>query len=122
MMVAAATESEVGVENLWKRGPTGGRRDYPDFGQYLPRNWFVAFQSAAGYMWSPKKYWYQEKHNKPWDIFAPAMDSFNAKRKKLIKVICLMMETQDIQERWITKHNLRTSKASSSRYNAKELC
>ncbi|KAG7345235.1 hypothetical protein IV203_032766 [Nitzschia inconspicua] len=33
---------EVGVENLWKRGPTGGRCDYPDFGQYLPRNWFVA--------------------------------------------------------------------------------
>ncbi|KAG7344553.1 hypothetical protein IV203_032274 [Nitzschia inconspicua] len=43
-------------------------------------------------MWSPKKYWYQEKHNKPWDIFAPAMDSFNAKSKKLIKVICLMMD------------------------------
>ncbi|KAG7339288.1 hypothetical protein IV203_023991 [Nitzschia inconspicua] len=75
MMVAAATESEVGVENLWKRGPTGGRRDYPDFGQCLPRNWFVAFQCATGYMWSPKKYWYQEKHNKQWDIFVPAMDS-----------------------------------------------
>ncbi|KAG7356382.1 transposase IS4 [Nitzschia inconspicua] len=92
IMVAAATESEVGVENLWKRGPTGGRRDYPDFGQYLPRNWFVAFQAAAGYMWSPKKYWYDEKHNKPWDIFVPALDSFNAKRKKLIQVICLMMD------------------------------
>ncbi|KAG7363186.1 hypothetical protein IV203_026546 [Nitzschia inconspicua] len=82
----------VGVENLWRRGPTGGNRDYLDFGQYVSRSWFLAFQAAAGYMWAPKKYWYEKKHNKPWDIFAPAMDSFNSKRRKLISVVCMIMD------------------------------
>jgi hypothetical protein len=54
LMLAAGTESEVGVKNLWKKGATGGRRDYPDFGQYMPHNWFLAFQAAAGYMWADK--------------------------------------------------------------------
>ena len=92
LMLAAATENEVGVDNLWKKGPTGGRRNYPDFGQYMPRNWFIAFQSAAGLMWSPKSLWYKDKTEKTWDIFMPALDSFNEKRTQLLRTICLMLD------------------------------
>ncbi|KAG7356737.1 transposase IS4 [Nitzschia inconspicua] len=91
-MVAAATEFEVDLEKLWKRGPLEKSRRFPDYENYIPHDWFLAFRAAAGYMWSPKKYWYDEKHDTPWDIFVPALDSFNAKRKKLIRVVCLMMD------------------------------
>ena len=50
LVLAAATESDVGVDNLWKRGRSGGRQDYADFGQYRPQNWFNAFQSGAALM------------------------------------------------------------------------
>jgi hypothetical protein len=33
LMIAAALEIENGVENMWKRGPSGGRHDYPHFGK-----------------------------------------------------------------------------------------
>ncbi len=33
LMIAAASEIENGVENLWKCGPSGGRHDHPDFGK-----------------------------------------------------------------------------------------
>jgi hypothetical protein len=35
LIIAAANEAETGVENLWKAGPSGGRSNYPDFGQYF---------------------------------------------------------------------------------------
>jgi len=38
LMIAAASEVEIGVENLWKRGPSGGQHKYPDFRQYMPVN------------------------------------------------------------------------------------
>jgi Transposase IS4 len=92
LMLAAATEGDVGVENLWKRGSTGGRRSYADFGQYMPKNWFLAFQCAAPYAFAPKQYWFQDRNEKPWDIFMPALDNFNDKRTKLLKVICLVLD------------------------------
>ena len=55
LLIAAACEVESGVENLWKQGKSNGRRDYPDFGQFMPLNYFKAFQSAAAYCWSDKK-------------------------------------------------------------------
>jgi hypothetical protein len=44
LMIAAALEIENGVENMWKRGPSGGRHDYPDFGKYMPINHFKVFK------------------------------------------------------------------------------
>ena len=30
IMIAAVSEVEVGVENLWRRGKSNGRREYPN--------------------------------------------------------------------------------------------
>ena len=35
IMIAAVSEVEQGVENLWNRGRSNGRRDYPNFGRYM---------------------------------------------------------------------------------------
>ena len=47
LLIASATESVSGVENLWKSGPSAGHHTYLDFGQYMPVNYFKAFCSAA---------------------------------------------------------------------------
>ena len=51
IMIAAACEIENGIENLWKKGPSGGRHMYPDFGKYMPKNMFKCFVSAAPFCW-----------------------------------------------------------------------
>ena len=50
LMIIAVLESETGVDNLWKKGPSDGLRDYADFGQYIPKNYFKCFQAAAPFM------------------------------------------------------------------------
>jgi hypothetical protein len=91
-MIAAVSEVEQGVENLWKRGRSNGRRDYPNFGRYMAKNTFKAFQSAAPYCFCDKKYWHIDKRDRPWDIFLPCLNSYNEKRKKLVVTILLMLD------------------------------
>ena len=76
LVIAAGTETEVGM-NLWKAGSSGGRRNYPDFGQYIPANVMRAFLSAFPYMWSEEKYWFVDKRDVPWDMFLPTIDKWN---------------------------------------------
>jgi hypothetical protein len=52
LLIAAASEVVNGMENLWKMGKSTGRRDYPNFGQYMPINYFKAFVAAAAYCWA----------------------------------------------------------------------
>ena len=92
LLIAAATEVETGVENLWLRGKSNGRRNYPNFGQYVPKNVFKVFQHVAPYCFCHEKYWYLEDRNKPWDIFLPCLKSFNDRRRKLIKLRLLMLD------------------------------
>lgn len=40
LLLAAAWEGVVGIENLWKKGRSGGRHNFADFGQYIPQNYF----------------------------------------------------------------------------------
>ena len=92
IMIAAVSEVEQGVENLWKRGRSNGRRDYPNFGRYMSKNTFKAFQSAAPYCFCDKKFWYVDKRDRPWDIFLPCLNSYNEKRKKLVVTALLMLD------------------------------
>ena len=92
LLIAAVTEVETGVENLWLRGKSSGRRNYPNFGQYVPQNVFKAFQSAAPYCFSKERYWYMDSKDKPWDIFLPCLKSFNDRRKHLMKLRLLMLD------------------------------
>jgi hypothetical protein len=40
LMIAAASESENGVKNPWKRCPSGGHHGHPDFRECMPINHF----------------------------------------------------------------------------------
>ena len=49
IIIAAVTEVENGIENLWKRGMKKKRYMYPDFGWFIAINEFRALCSAAPY-------------------------------------------------------------------------
>eukprot|EP00957_Ditylum_brightwellii_P204658 15340307-Ditylum_brightwellii.AAC.1 len=63
-MIVAAEELEYGVDNMLKKGITQGRRDYPGFGQYVPKNTFNAFCSGVPYAWCYKQFLYEDECDK----------------------------------------------------------
>ena len=92
LLIAAVTEADVGVENLWKRGRSGGRHNYADFGKYLPKNTFRAFQNASPLMFCDRENWYLDDRDKDWGIFRPCLSSFNDKRKRIFSTVLLMLD------------------------------
>jgi hypothetical protein len=92
LLIASVTEADVGVENLWKKGQSGGRHEYANFGQYIPMNLFKAFQSGAALMFCDKKWWFEDVRDRDWDIIMPCIASYNQKRKKLFNTILLMLD------------------------------
>ena len=74
VIIAAVTEVECGIYNLWKTGKFLGCRHYPDFGRYLPVNAFKAFCSTAAYGWCDPKYWYIDERDSPCEIFVPCLN------------------------------------------------
>ena len=48
---ASVWEGDRGIENLWRKGQSAGRHNFPDFGRYIPVSYFRAWQSAAPYMY-----------------------------------------------------------------------
>ena len=84
LIIAAACEIVNGVANLWKRGKSGGRHEYPDFGQYMWETQFKCFASAAPYCWADKKDWFLDKRDTPWEVFLPCLASFNERRRNLL--------------------------------------
>ena len=79
-MIAGANEVQRGVENLWKRGESVGLKDFPNFAQYLPVNYFRCFNIAFPFLWADKKYWYMPKRDIPWDMFDPFVCGYNTAR------------------------------------------
>ena len=92
LLIASATEIVSGVENLWKSGPSAGHHTYPDFGQYMPFNYFKAFCSAAPFCWSKGRYWYEDTRDVPWDVFLPCLSSFDCRRQQLIKTVLMLVD------------------------------
>jgi hypothetical protein len=92
LLIAAASEIEIGLENLWRSGPSGGRHNYPDFGKYIPVNYFKAFQHAAAYCWCDESLWYLPKDDKPWEVILPFIQAFNDTRKELLNVALLVLD------------------------------
>ena len=68
IMIAGATEVQNGVDNLWKKGKSLGLRDFPDFGQYVEKDMFKAFERAAPFVWADEKHWYVHKSFPTWDV------------------------------------------------------
>ena len=92
LMIAGANEVQRGVENLWKRGESVGLKDFPNFAQYLPVNYFRCFTTAFPFLWADKKYWYMPKHDIPWDMFEPFVGEYNTKRTNLLHVVYLILD------------------------------
>lgn len=90
LMVAATLEVERGIQNLWKQGVGHGFKDNPDFGQYIPQNYFQAFVAGFPHLWSPKEYWYVD--NIPWESFLPLLSAFNGKRRDLVSSTYLVLD------------------------------
>ena len=92
LLIAAITEPETGIDNLWKKGKTRGRHSHADFGKYVPINVFKCFIAAAPFMFCDKKWWYAHKRDRDWEVFTPVLESFNKKRRALFLCQLLMMD------------------------------
>jgi hypothetical protein len=91
LMLAACTEGDIGALNLWKRGRSGGRHIFPDFGKCMPFHHFMAFMTAAPFMFmNDESKWYEERRNVGWEVFEPALSSFNERRRLLFIVMMLI--------------------------------
>jgi hypothetical protein len=92
LLIAAASEIENGVENLWKRRKGMGRRDYPDFGRIMSKNAFKAFNSGAHFCWTEEEHWYKDKRDLTWDVFLPTLELFNGRQRELLKCVLLVLD------------------------------
>jgi hypothetical protein len=81
-----------GIENLQLSGPSSGCHTYPDFGQYMPINYFKIFCSAALFCCSEEKYWYEDVRDAPWDVFLPCLARFNNKGQHLLKTVLMLVD------------------------------
>jgi hypothetical protein len=64
LFIAAASEVENGIDDLWKWGKYTGRHDYPNFGQYMSINYFKAFVEAVPYCLADQTFWYINKRDR----------------------------------------------------------
>ena len=91
-MIAACLEVERGVENLWKRGESDGFKDFSNYGQFIPINYFRAFIAGFPALWAEEKYWHLDARDMPWDIITPFVGEYNKKRGEILRVVYLMLD------------------------------
>ena len=92
ILVAASLEVERGVDSLWKHGKSNGMKDYPNYGQFIPKNYFKAFLHGFPYLWADEKYWSVAHNDLPWDIITPFVSDYNKQRGKILRVVYLMLD------------------------------
>ena len=92
LVIAAATEPEIGVTNLWKRGMSGGRHEHANFGKYIPENTFKAFVSAAALMFADKQWWYAPSQDVDWEVFTPVLEGYSQRRQELFKCVLILLD------------------------------
>ena len=99
LVMSASLEVENGISNLWQCGEGPGFKDYPDYGQYIPMNYFEACVCGFPHLLSPREHWYAE--NVPWESFVPLVQEFNGKRTDLIKSTYLVLD--ELKSAWRPK-------------------
>lgn len=103
LMAAAATEVERGVDNLFKKGPSGGRHHYPDFGKHINVLYYKLFIAAAPFMWGEKKNWYCRKDEIPAAVFKPLFVNLHGKRKDLLEGMVKLLIIDETIWEWKPK-------------------
>ena len=86
IMIAVALEVHTRVENLWKSGEAYGLKMYPNFGQFIPVNYFCVFATVFPFVWGDKIYWLKSKTDLPWSMFPPFVEEYNAMQTQLADV------------------------------------
>jgi len=86
LMIAASNEVYSGMNMLWLSGRGYGLKDYPNYKQYLPKNYFKAFIRAFPFIWADKKYWFMSRNDLPWDVMDGFVKEYNAMRTSLTDV------------------------------------
>jgi len=97
ILIAAATKTENGIENLWMKG-RHLRYPYPDFGHYMSQNEIKPFCSAALFCWIDERYWYAPDRDTPWEVFLPCIYQFNDRHQKLIWTSLLLLDESMLEQ------------------------
>ena len=84
LMVTAVLEVHKGVAGLWQRGNSSGMKQFPNYGQYIPKDYFKAFLYGFPYLWADKKYWDVNRAELPFDFLLPFIDKYNGLRTEAI--------------------------------------
>ena len=56
LLIKAASECHKGIDNLWADGNGAGAREYPAYGQYIPKHYMKAFFHVLPLLWAPEEY------------------------------------------------------------------
>ena len=67
-------------------------KDYSNYGQYIPKDYFKAFIYGLSYLWAEKTYWDVNPAELPFDFLSPFVKEYNSLRTKSIRVIYLMLD------------------------------
>jgi hypothetical protein len=92
LMITSVLEVHKGIAGLWQRGNSSGMKDYPNYGQYIPKDYFKAFMYGLPYLWAEKKFWDINPAELPFDFLAPFIKEYNSLRTTSIRVIYLMLD------------------------------
>jgi hypothetical protein len=91
-MLAGALEADKGVDCLWKQGNSTGWKTHANFGQFIPKHYFRAFNAVFPYLWADPKYWYKPLNDMPWDLILPFVNGYNEKRRDILRVFFLLCD------------------------------
>ena len=58
----------------------------------MKRSIFKAFQCAAPYAFCEKEHWFIPDRDKSWDIFIPALEKYNDRRRQLLQTILIILD------------------------------
>ena len=91
-MVMAVLEVHKGVAGLWQRGNSSGMKEFPNYGQYIPKDYFKAFLHGFPYLWADRKYWDVNRAELPFDFLAPFIGEYNGLRTQVLRVNYLVLD------------------------------
>jgi hypothetical protein len=92
LLIKAASECHKGIDNLWADGNGAGAREYPAYGQYIPKHYIKAFFHVLPLLWAPEEYWFRDQRELPWDVVKLLFEEINALRCLLLCILFLVLD------------------------------
>ena len=92
MLIKATSECHTGINNLRADGNGAGAREYPVYGQYIPKHYTKAFFHVLPLLWAPKEYWFRNQRELPWAVVKPLFEQTNNLRSLLLCIIFLVLD------------------------------